>query len=74
VCRGIRTANGLSQKEVAEAGGLGQSRVSEIGRGRYLSGLDMAMRVAKGLGVSVGVEAFCHDERRGPSTTCPPRG
>ncbi len=32
VCRGIRTANGLSQKEVAEAGGLDQSRVSEIER------------------------------------------
>ena len=47
VCRGIRTANGLSQKEVAEAGGLDQSRVSEIERGRYLPGLDMAMRLAK---------------------------
>ena len=53
VCRGIRTANGLSQKEVAEAGGLDQSRVSEIERGRYLPGLDMAMRVAKGLGVTL---------------------
>ena len=53
VCRGIRTANGLSQKEVAEAGGLDQSRVSEIERGRYLPGLDMAMRLAKGLGVTL---------------------
>src|ERR1700680_4198610 len=49
-CGGIRRANGLSQKEVAEAGGLDQSRVSEIERGRYLPGLDMAMRLAKGLG------------------------
>src|ERR1700719_80901 len=53
VCRGIRTGNGLSQKEVAEAGGLDQSRVSEIERGRYLPGLDMAMRLAKGLGVTL---------------------
>jgi transcriptional regulator with XRE-family HTH domain len=53
VCRGIRTANGLSQKEVAETGGLDQSRVSEIERGRYLPGLDMAMRLAKGLGVTL---------------------
>ena len=53
VCRGIRTANGLSQKEVAEAGGLDQSRVSEIERGRYLPGLDMALRLAKGLGVTL---------------------
>ena len=53
VCRAIRAANGLSQKEVAEAGGLDQSRVSEIERGRYLPGLDMAMRLAKGLGVTL---------------------
>src|ERR1700687_4735403 len=53
VCRGIRTAHGLSQKEVADAGGLDQSRVSEIERGRYLPGLDMAMRLAKGLGVTL---------------------
>src|SRR6202140_942104 len=53
VVRAIRTANGLSQKEVADAGGLDQSRVSEIERGRYLPGLDMAMRLAKGLGVTL---------------------
>jgi len=53
VCREIRTAGGLSQKEVADAGGLDQSRVSEIERGRYLPGLDMAMRLATGLGVSL---------------------
>src|ERR1700709_2291939 len=53
VCREIRTAAGLSQKEVADAGGLDQSRVSEIERGRYLPGLDMALRLAKGLGVSL---------------------
>jgi transcriptional regulator with XRE-family HTH domain len=39
--------------DVAEAGGLDQSRVSEIERGRYLPGLDMAVRVAKGLGVTL---------------------
>src|ERR1700686_3975903 len=53
VVRAIRTANGLSQKEVADAGGLDQSRVSEIERGRYLPGLDMAMRLANGLGVTL---------------------
>jgi transcriptional regulator with XRE-family HTH domain len=53
VCRDIRTASGLSQKEVAEAGGLEQSRVSEIERGRYLPGLDLAVRMAKGLGVTL---------------------
>ena len=53
VCREIRTAGGLSQKEVADAGGLDQSRVSEIERGRYLPGLDMAMRLANGLGVTL---------------------
>src|ERR1700736_325444 len=53
VCRGMRTANGLSQREVADAGGLDQSRVSEIERGRYLPGLDMAMRLANGLGVTL---------------------
>ena len=53
VCRDIRTARGLSQKEVAEAGGLEQSRVSEIERDRYLPGLDLAVRVAKGLGVTL---------------------
>ena len=53
VGREIRTAGGLSQKEVADAGGLDQSRVSEIERGRYLPGLDMAMRLANGLGVTL---------------------
>lgn len=53
VCREIRVAGGLSQKEVADAGGLDQSRVSEIERGRYLPGLDMAMRLANGLGVTL---------------------
>src|SRR3954464_13944159 len=53
VCREIRKTGGLSQKEVADAGGLDQSRVSEIERGRYLPGLDMAMRLAKGLGGSL---------------------
>ena len=53
VVRAIRVANGMSQKEVAEAGGLEQSRVSEIERGRYLPGLDMAMRLANGLGVTL---------------------
>jgi transcriptional regulator with XRE-family HTH domain len=53
VVRAIRTANGLSQKEVADAGGLEQSRISEIERGRYLPGLDMAMRLAAGLGVTL---------------------
>jgi transcriptional regulator with XRE-family HTH domain len=53
VVRAIRTANGLTQKEVAEAGDLEQSRISEIERGRYLPGLDMAMRLATGLGVSL---------------------
>ena len=53
VCREIRTASGLSQKEVADAGGLDQSRVSEIERGRYLPGLDMATRLANGLGVTL---------------------
>ena len=47
VVRAIRTANGLSQKDVADAGGLDQSRISEIERGRYLPGLDMAMRLAR---------------------------
>ena len=53
VCRDVRVANGLSQIEVAEAGGLEQSRVSEIERGRYLPGLDLAVRLAKGLGVTL---------------------
>jgi transcriptional regulator with XRE-family HTH domain len=53
VCRDVRVANGLSQMEVAEAGGLEQSRVSEIERGRYLPGLDLAVRLAKGLGVTL---------------------
>ena len=53
VCREVRVAAGLSQKEVADAGGLDQSRVSEIERGRYLPGLDMAMRLANGLGVTL---------------------
>lgn len=53
VVRAIRTANGLSQKEVADAGGLEQSRISEIERGRYLPGLDMALRLASGLGVTL---------------------
>src|SRR3954464_265932 len=53
VCREIRKTGGLSQKEVADAGGLDQSRVSEIERGRYLPGLDMAARWAKGLGVTL---------------------
>jgi transcriptional regulator with XRE-family HTH domain len=53
VVRAIRTASGLSQKEVADAGGLDQSRISEIERGRYLPGLDMAVRLAAGLGVTL---------------------
>lgn len=53
VCRELRDAAGLSQKEVAEAGGLEQSRVSEIERDKYLPGLDLAVRIARGLGVSL---------------------
>ena len=53
VVRAIRIAKGLSQTEVADAGGLEQSRVSEIERGRYLPGLDMAVRLAAGLGVTL---------------------
>ena len=51
VCREVRTGAGLTQKEVAQAGDLEQSRVSEIERGRYTPGLDLAARLAKGLGV-----------------------
>ena len=51
VCREVRTEAGLTQKEVAQAGDLEQSRVSEIERGRYTPGLDLAVRLAKGLGV-----------------------
>jgi transcriptional regulator with XRE-family HTH domain len=53
VCREFRTAAGLTQKDVAEAGDLEQSRVSEVERGRYVPGLDLATRLAKGLGVSL---------------------
>lgn len=53
VVRAIRIAKGLSQTEVADAGGLEQSRISEIERGRYLPGLDMAVRLAAGLGVTL---------------------
>lgn len=53
VCRDLRIAVGLSQKEVAEAGGLEQSRVSEIERDKYLPGLDLAVRLARGLGVTL---------------------
>jgi transcriptional regulator with XRE-family HTH domain len=53
VCRDLRKANGLSQKDVADAGGLEQSRVSEIERDRYLPGLDLAVRLAHGLGVTL---------------------
>ena len=53
VCRDLRNAAGLSQKEVAEAGGLEQSRVSEIERDKYLPGLDLAVRLAHGLGVTL---------------------
>jgi transcriptional regulator with XRE-family HTH domain len=51
VCRETRAEAGLTQKDVAEAGDLAQSRVSEIERGRYTPGLDLAARLAKGLGV-----------------------
>lgn len=53
VCRDLRIAAGLSQKEVAESGGLEQSRVSEIERDKYLPGLDLAVRLARGLGVTL---------------------
>jgi transcriptional regulator with XRE-family HTH domain len=53
VCREFRTAAGLTQKDVGEAGDLEQSRVSEVERGRYVPGLDLATRLAKGLGVSL---------------------
>lgn len=53
VCRELRIAGGLSQKEVAEGGGLEQSRVSEIERDKYLPGLDLAVRIAHGLGVTL---------------------
>ncbi len=55
VCRELRLAAGLSQKEVADAGGLDQSRISEIERNKYLPGLDLAVRLAKGLGVTLTV-------------------
>jgi transcriptional regulator with XRE-family HTH domain len=54
VCREIRIGAGLTQQEVALAGDLEQSRVSEIERGRYTPGLDLAARLAKGLGVPLG--------------------
>lgn len=53
VCRDLRIAAGLSQTEVADAGGLEQSRISEIERDKYLPGLDLAVRLAKGLGVTL---------------------
>ena len=67
VARAIRIDRGLSQKEVAEAGGLEQSRVSEIERGRYLPGLDMAMRLATGLGVTL-TEIIAQWEGTRPAT------
>ena len=72
VCREVRTGAGLTQKEVAQAGDLEQSRVSEIERGRYTPGLDLAARLAKGLGVPLtelvarweGLKAESHPWRR----------
>ncbi|MGH9159036.1 MAG: helix-turn-helix transcriptional regulator [Vicinamibacteraceae bacterium] len=53
VCREIRIAAGLSQKDVAERGDFEQARVSEIERGKYVPGFELARRMAKGLGVSL---------------------
>lgn len=53
VCRDVRRRSGLSQQEVAARGGCDQSRISEVERGQYLPSLDLAARVATGLGCSL---------------------
>jgi transcriptional regulator with XRE-family HTH domain len=53
VCREIRLAAGLSQKEVAQRGDFEQARVSEVERGKYIPGFELGRRIAKGLGVSL---------------------
>jgi transcriptional regulator with XRE-family HTH domain len=51
VCRAVRVARKLSQRQLAEAADIHQSRISEIERGTYSPGLDQSRKLAHGLGV-----------------------
>jgi len=49
----IRTERGLTQEQVADAGGLALSDVGRIERGQRDPGVRVLVRLAGGLGVSV---------------------
>jgi len=51
--RRIRTERGLTQEQVADAGGLALSDVGRIERGQRDPGVRVLVRVARGLGISV---------------------
>ena len=53
VLRDERTAKRISQRTLAGDSGTGQGRISDIENDTYLPGLDVASRLAKGLGVSL---------------------
>jgi XRE family transcriptional regulator, fatty acid utilization regulator len=49
----IRTERGLTQEQVADAGGLALSDVGRIERGQRDPGVRVLMRLARGLGANV---------------------
>lgn len=51
--RAIRAERGLTQEQVADAGGLALSDVGRIERGQRDPGVRVLARLARGLGISV---------------------
>lgn len=49
--RNIRTQRGMTQMDVAEAAGIGQSHLARIEAGRYAVSLDVLNKIAYALGV-----------------------
>jgi transcriptional regulator with XRE-family HTH domain len=55
-------ATGMSQRELAERVGMGQSEVSEIIAGRRVSSYSVLLRVADGLGIARGIMGLAYTE------------
>ena len=72
VVRARREARGLSQEELAALAGIHRTYVSSIELGKVRLGLDIAKKVADGLGVALGdlvAEAEGARSRRGKGPT-----
>src|SRR5687767_13416675 len=59
--RAMRVASGLSQRELSRRSGVSQGLISRIERGRSVPTLEVACRLAAGLGARVGFALYPGD-------------